>query len=297
MNNKITESQNPNSLKLDSLSTIQIIELINNEDSKLSLLIKENIPEISKIINQAVSNIKSGGRLIYAGAGTSGRLGVLDASECPPTFSVSPNLVIGIIAGGKKALYKSIEGAEDDVKLAGDDFKKYKINEKDTIVGITTSGTTPYVIKILKEAKKIGAFTSIITSNKINNKKYIDVKIECIVGPEIITGSTRMKAGTATKMILNMISTTTMIKLNKVYKNLMVDLKINNNKLLNRAVSIITSITDLNVRESKKLLEKANGEVKTAILMHLKSKSYNQAKKILHNKNESLRNSLKENNE
>ena len=297
MNNKITESQNPNSLKLDSLSTIQIIELINNEDSKLSLLIKEIIPEISKIVNQAASNIKKGGRLIYVGAGTSGRLGVLDASECPPTFSVRPNLVIGIIAGGKQALHKSIEGAEDDLKLASHDFKKNKINEKDTVVGITTSGTTPYVMKILKEAKKIGAFTSIITSNKINNKKYIDVKIECIVGPEIITGSTRMKAGTATKMILNMISTTTMIQLNKVYKNLMVDLKINNNKLLNRAITIITSITDLDAKESKKLLKKANGEVKTAILMHLKNKNYNEAKKILLNKNGSLRNSLKENNE
>ena len=297
MNNKITESQNPNSLKLDSLSTIQIIELINNEDSKLSLLIKEIIPEISKIVNQAASNIKKGGRLVYVGAGTSGRLGVLDASECPPTFSVRPNLVIGIIAGGKQALHKSIEGAEDDLKLASDDFKKNKINEKDTVIGITTSGTTPYVMKILKEAKKIGAFTSIITSNKINNKKYIDVKIECIVGPEIITGSTRMKAGTATKMILNMISTTTMIKLNKVYKNLMVDLKINNNKLLNRAVTIITSITDLDVKESKKLLKKANGEVKTAILMYLKNKNYHEAKKILLNKKGSLRNSLKENNE
>ena len=288
MNNKITESQNPNSLKLDSLSTIQIIELINNEDSKLSLLIKEIIPEISKIANQAASNIKKGGRLIYVGAGTSGRLGVLDASECPPTFSVRPNLVIGIIAGGKQALHKAIEGAEDDLKLASHDFKKNKINEKDTVVGITTSGTTPYVMKILKEAKKIGAFTSIITSNKINNKKYIDVKIECIVGPEIITGSTRMKAGTATKMILNMISTTTMIKLNKVYKNLMVDLKINNNKLLNRAITIITSITDLDAKESKKLLKKANGEVKTAILMHLKNKIIMKQRKNCLTKMEAL---------
>jgi len=145
MNKKITESQNPNSLKLDSLSTNKIIELINDEDSKISLLIKENIPKISKLVEQTVKNIKKGGRLIYAGAGTSGRLGVLDASECPPTFSVNKKLVVGIIAGGKKALYKSIEGAEDNLELATYDLKKNKINKKDVIVGITTSGTTPYV--------------------------------------------------------------------------------------------------------------------------------------------------------
>ena len=167
MNKKVTESQHPNSLMLDTLSINQIIELINNEDRKISLLIKENIPEISKLIEQIVRNIKLGGRLIYVGAGTSGRLGVLDASECPPTFSTNKNLVIGIIAGGKKALYQSIEGAEDDLDLATTDFKKNKINHKDTVIGITSSGTTPYVNEILEESKKIGAFTSIITSNKI----------------------------------------------------------------------------------------------------------------------------------
>jgi len=297
MNKKITESQNPNSLKLDSLSTNKIIELINDEDSKISLLIKENIPKISKLVEQTVKNIKKGGRLIYAGAGTSGRLGVLDASECPPTFSVNKKLVVGIIAGGKKALYKSIEGAEDNLELATYDLKKNKINKKDVIVGITTSGTTPYVNQFLKESKKIGSFTSIITSNKIKNKKYIDIKIECIVGPEVITGSTRMKAGTATKMILNMISTTTMIKLNKVYKNLMVDLKINNDKLLNRAIKIITSLTNLNQKESRKLLKKAKGEVKTAILMHLNEKEYKEAKFLLLKNRGNLRQSLKEKNE
>ena len=245
MNKKITESQNSNSLELDTLSTIEIMKLINDEDSKIALLIKEKIPKISKLVDEIVIRLDDGGRLIYVGAGTSGRLGVLDASECPPTFSTNPNLVIGIIAGGEKALIKSIEGAEDNLELATNDVKKYKLNSKDVIVGITTSGTTPYVNQILKESKKIGSFTSIITSNKINKKKYIDIKIECIVGPEILTGSTRMKAGTATKMIINMISTTAMIKLNKVYKNLMVDLKINNKKLLNRSIGIINLITEL----------------------------------------------------
>ncbi len=292
MNKKITESQNSNSLELDTLSTIEIMKLINDEDSKIALLIKEKIPKISKLVDEIVIHLNDGGRLIYVGAGTSGRLGVLDASECPPTFSTNPNLVIGIIAGGEKALIKSIEGAEDNLELATNDVKKYKLNSKDVIVGITTSGTTPYVNQILKESKKIGSFTSIITSNKINKKKYIDIKIECIVGPEILTGSTRMKAGTATKMIINMISTTAMIKLNKVYKNLMVDLKINNKKLLNRSIGIINLITELDKKKSKELLARANGEVKTALLMQLKQKKYKDAKLLLLKNKDNLRKCL-----
>ncbi len=292
MNKKITELKNSLSSRLDSMTTTQIIELINREDKKISLVIKELIPTISSLIEKIVKNINNQGRLIYVGAGTSGRLGVLDASECPPTFSAKHSLVIGIIAGGKKALYKSIEGAEDDLKLASIDFQKYKINKNDTIIGITTSGTTPYVHQFLKESKKNGAFTSIITSNKINKEKYIDKKIECIVGPEILTGSTRMKAGTATKMILNIISTTTMIKLNKVYKNFMVDLKISNNKLTDRAINIVSQITDLSKEKSQDLIKQANGRVKNAILMHLKNKTYIQSCKILKKYNGNLRKAL-----
>ena len=292
MNKKITELKNSLSSRLDTMTTAQIVELINSEDSKISLVIKELIPRIILLIEKIVKNIKNGGRLIYVGSGTSGRLGVLDASECPPTFSVSENLVIGIISGGKKALYSSIEGAEDDLNLALKDIKKYKINKKDTIIGITTSGTTPYVHQFLKESKKIGAFTSIITSNKINKKSYIDKKIEYIVGPEVLTGSTRMKAGTATKMILNIISTTTMIKLNKVYRNFMVDLKINNKKLTNRAIKIVSEITDLNEQNSQELIEKANGNVKNAILMYLKNKTYIQSCKILKKNDGNLRKAL-----
>jgi len=293
MNQKITESQNLKSSKLDSLSITEIIRLINDEDSKISILIKELIPKISSLIKKIVTNINNGGRLIYVGAGTSGRLGVLDASECPPTFSTKPELVVGIISGGKKALYKSIENAEDNLILARKDIKKYKITENDSIIGISSSGTTPYVHEFLKESKKIGAFNSLLTSNEISEQSYINMKIECVVGPEVLTGSTRMKSGTAIKMILNIISTATMIKLNKVYRNLMVDLKINNNKLLNRAIGIITSLTDLNNKESEKLLEKAKGEVKTALLMHLSKKNYKEAKKMLLKNKENLRNCLK----
>ena len=293
MNKKITELQNLKSSTLDTMSITEIIKLINYEDSKLSVLIKEIIPEISNLIQNVVTNMNNGGRLIYVGAGTSGRLGVLDAAECPPTFSSNPNLVIGIISGGKKALHKSIEGAEDNLKLADKDVKNYKITNKDSVIGISSSGTTPYVHEFLKKSKKIGAFNCMLTSNKITNQSYIDVKIEYIVGPEILTGSTRMKSGTATKMILNMISTITMINLNKVYKNLMVDLKINNNKLLNRAVGIIMSLTNLNQEKSKNLLKKSKGEVKTALLMHLSNNTYKKAKKILLKNKGNLRESLK----
>lgn len=292
MNEKITELKNPLSSKLDLMSTNQIVELINNEDSKISLVIKELIPLISDLIDKIVQNIKNGGRLIYVGSGTSGRLGVLDASECPPTFSVKKSLVIGIISGGKNALHTSIEGAEDDKNLAKKDIKKYKINKLDTIIGITTSGTTPYVHKFLEESKKIGSYTSILTSNKISKKHYIDKHIKFIVGPEILSGSTRMKAGTATKMILNIISTTTMIKLNKVYKNYMVDLKVSNKKLNKRALNMISEITDLNIFESTKLIKQSHGNVKNAILMHFKKITYDESCLVLKKNNDNLRESL-----
>lgn len=295
MNEKITELKNPLSSKLDQMSTNQIVELINSEDSKISLVIKELIPLISCLINKIVQNIKNGGRLIYVGCGTSGRLGVLDASECPPTFSVKRSLVVGIISGGKNALDTSIEGAEDDKNLAVKDVKKYKINKTDTVIGITTSGTTPYVHKFLRESKKIGSYTSILTSNKISKKHYIDKYITFVVGPEILSGSTRMKAGTATKMILNIISTTAMIKLNKVYKNYMVDLKVSNEKLNKRALNMISEITDLNILESTKLIKQSHGNVKNAILMHFKKISYDESCLILKNNDDSLRESLNKN--
>ena len=295
MNEKITELKNPLSSNLDEMKTSQIVELINSEDSKISLVIKEIIPRISDLINKIIQNIKNGGRLIYVGSGTSGRLGVLDASECPPTFNVKSNLVVGIISGGENALHTSIEGAEDDIKLALNDIKKYKINKTDTIIGISTSGTTPYVHKFLEESKKIGSLTSILTANKIKKKSYIDDYIEFIVGSEILTGSTRMKAGTATKMILNIISTTTMIKLNKVYKNYMIDLKVSNEKLHKRALNMVSEITDLNIMESKNLIKKSHGHIKNAILMHFKKITYDESCKILNKNKDSLKESLNNN--
>lgn len=292
MNEKITELKNPLSSKLDEMKTSQIVELINSEDSKISLVIKELIPLISDLINKIIQNINDGGRLIYVGSGTSGRLGVLDASECPPTFSVRNDLIIGIISGGIDALHTSIEGAEDSKILAQKDVKKYKIGKKDVIIGITTSGTTPYVHEFLKHAKKIGTYTSILTSNKIKKYKYIDKCIEFIVGPEILTGSTRMKAGTATKMILNIISTTVMIKLNKVYKNYMIDLKVSNKKLSNRALNIISEITGLSKIKSQKLIEESKGNVKNGILMYFKKITYTQSCKILEKNKGNLKKSL-----
>ena len=292
MNEKITESKNPKSLNLDNMSTIEIIKLINEEDSKISEVIKEIIPQINTLIKNITKKVLNGGRIIYVGSGTSGRLGVLDASECPPTFSVDQNVVQGVISGGNNALIKSIEGAEDNLILAEDDFKKLNVNESDTIVGITTSGSTPYVLKFLELSYKKGALTSIITSNKIKKLKYVNHTIAMMVGPEILTGSTRMKSGTATKMVLNMISTTTMIKLNKVYKNYMVDLKVNNKKLEKRAINIISEVTYLNYESSLEILKNANFKVKNALLMNLKKITYDESCKILRKFKGNLRNAL-----
>ena len=292
MNEKITESKNPKSLNLDNMSTIEIIKLINEEDSKISEVIKEIIPQINTLIKNITKKVLNGGRIIYVGSGTSGRLGVLDASECPPTFSVDQNVVQGVISGGNNALIKSIEGAEDNLILAEDDFKKLNVNESDTIVGITTSGSTPYVLKFLELSYKKGALTSIITSNKIKKLNYVNHTIAMMVGPEILTGSTRMKSGTATKMVLNMISTTTMIKLNKVYKNYMVDLKVNNKKLEKRAINIISEVTYLNYESSLEILKNANFKVKNALLMNLKKITYDESCKILRKFKGNLRNAL-----
>ena len=292
MNEKVTESKNPKSLSLDNMSTIEIIKLINEEDSKISEVIKEIIPQINSLIKNITKKVLNGGRIIYVGSGTSGRLGVLDASECPPTFSVDQNVVQGVIAGGNNALVKSIEGAEDDLILAIGDFKKLKVNESDTIIGITSSGSTPYVLKFLELGYKKGALTSIITSNKIKKLNYVNHTIAMMVGPEIITGSTRMKSGTATKMVLNMISTTTMIKLNKVYKNYMIDLKVNNKKLEKRAINIISEVTCLNYETSLEILKNANFKVKNALLMNLKKITYVESCKILRKFNGNLRSAL-----
>ena len=277
-----TEKRNINTMNLDELSTVEIIAKINQEDKKIADCVEPAIAEIGKATDFAVGSIKSGGRLIYMGAGTSGRLGILDASECPPTYGVPFDMVIGIIAGGDKAIRKAVEGAEDSKELAVKDLKKIGFNEKDTLVGLAASGRTPYVIGGLEYARSIGAKTAAIScvqGAKISD--MADAKIEVIVGAEAVTGSTRMKAGTAQKMVLNMISTTAMVKIGKVYQNLMVDVATTNEKLKVRALNIVSEATGIEKESSKKLLEDSGYDVKVAIVMGLASVDASKARKTL----------------
>lgn len=277
-----TEKRNINTMNLDELSTVEIIAKINQEDKKIADCVEPVIAEIGKATDFAVGSIKSGGRLIYMGAGTSGRLGILDASECPPTYGVPFDMVIGIIAGGDKAIRKAVEGAEDSKELAVKDLKKIGFNEKDTLVGLAASGRTPYVIGGLEYARSIGAKTAAIScvqGAKISD--MADAKIEVIVGAEAVTGSTRMKAGTAQKMVLNMISTTAMVKIGKVYQNLMVDVATTNEKLKVRALNIVSEATGIEKESSKKLLEDSGYDVKVAIVMGLASVDASKARKTL----------------
>ena len=278
----ITEQRNLNTLDIDDKSTLEIVDIINNEDSTVIKAVHNERQNISKSVDLIVESLKKGGRLFYIGAGTSGRLGVLDASECPPTFGTDPGLVIGIIAGGIDALTKSIEGAEDRHVDGEQAIKENKITVKDIVVGIATSGTTPFVHGALVQANRIGATTIFLCCNPdINPAEEVDVIIRPITGPEVITGSTRMKAGTATKLILNTLTTASMIKMGKVYENLMVDLQVKNVKLKDRAERIIMTVTDLGRDAADKLLEKANGNVKTAIVMHKLNIDYENARSKL----------------
>ena len=279
--NKVTEQQNPKSKKIDLLSVNDILSTINNQDKKVAYEVEKVLPELSLLVDNIVDRLKNNGRLFYIGCGTSGRLGVLDAAECPPTFSTDKDLVQGIIAGGNKALVHSIEGAEDSFADGKNAVVNNKMNKKDILIGISANGDAPYVHGALNYAKEKNILTALICCNKVKEYNYLDYTLSVVVGPEVIAGSTRMKAGTATKMILNMISTTTMIKLNKVYDNFMVDLKVNNKKLLNRAINIISNITNLDLVASEKYLLSAHGSVKTAIVMIVRKLSYDKACKLL----------------
>ena len=289
---KITEQQNPASADIDEKSIHEILTVINNEDGAVAAAVQNCLVEITGFINVLVPRLQSGGRLIYVGSGTSGRLGVLDAAECPPTFSVDPELVQGIIAGGNDALVRSIEGAEDDPAVGARAVVNYDITAADTILGITASRSSPFVLGALEKAKEIGAITGLLICNNPPELEYIDHLISIIVGPEVITGSTRMKAGTATKMVLNMITTTAMIKLNKTYGNLMVDLKASNQKLWDRGTRIIEHLTELNYDDALKLLQSANGDVKTALVMGNKTYDYEKSRQMLIGNKGSLRRTL-----
>lgn len=265
-----TEQQNEQSIKIDEAKTEKILEIMNNEDAIVSEIVKKEIPTIAKLVDSTYESLKRGGRLFYIGAGTSGRLGVLDASECPPTFGVSHELVQGIIAGGKEAILKAQEGMEDLPVEGKNDLIKRHLTEKDIVVGIAASGRTPYVIGALDYANSIGATTGSISCVSASElSKEADIAVELVTGAEVITGSTRLKAGTAQKMALNMISTGAMIKLGKVYQNYMVDLNPTNKKLVTRAKAMIQDITGVNESQAERLYDRANGHVKTAIVMEL----------------------------
>lgn len=286
----ITEKQNPNSMEIDKLSTSEILKLISKEDSLIPLAVQRALPEIEKVIDFAVAALKNSNRIIYIGAGTSGRLGILDASEIPPTFSAPRDWFTGVIAGGTEAVFNSIESAEDKPKDAERDLNAIGIKKGDVLIGIASSSTTPYVIAGLKYGNQIGCCTVFLICNPYPaDSDDFDIIISVDLGPEIITGSTRMKAGTATKLILNMISTTTMVKMGKVYGNLMVDLQVVNEKLRDRGTRIIKKLTDLNYREAGKILKDSGGSVKIALIMVNKSCSKNQAKDLVKKYNGNLR--------
>ncbi len=278
----ITEQRNSCTLDIDRKSTLEIVDIINTEDSNVINAVRSEHLNISKTVDLIVNSFKKGGRLFYIGAGTSGRLGVLDASECPPTFGTNPELVRGIIAGGLDALTRSIEGAEDRHEEGEQAIIENGITVNDIVVGIATGGTTPFVHGALAQASRIGASTVFLCCNPDTNPTAnVDVIIRPVTGPEVITGSTRMKAGTATKLILNTLTTASMIKMGKVYENLMVDLQAKNVKLKDRAERIITTVTNLDRGAASKLLEEAKGNVKTAIVMNKLKTDYDGASKKL----------------
>jgi len=296
LNQLDTEQSNPHSLHIDEMSTMDILTTINNEDQKVALAVKEVLPQISKAVDCIYNQMCKGGRLIYIGAGTSGRLGVLDASECPPTYGIDPTLIQGLIAGGKEALTTAIEGAEDSQDQAVEDLKNIHLTDKDVVCGIAASGRTPYVISALQYAHTVGSETiSICCVHNGYISKYAHYPIEVITGAEVVTGSTRMKAGTAQKLILNMISTSVMIKRGKVYKNLMVDVQPTNEKLKMRAVNIVSQSLDCSEEEARTLLTKCHYNVKIAILSGLTGKDEKKCEEVLLKNNGNISETVKNN--
>ncbi|MBX4261279.1 N-acetylmuramic acid 6-phosphate etherase [Clostridium estertheticum] len=275
----ITESRNENTMNIDTVSTLEMVKIINNEDKKVAGAVEKELPKIAIAIDSIAQRMHKGGRLIYIGAGTSGRLGILDASECPPTFGTPEELVQGIIAGGKEAIFRAIEGAEDSRQFAESDLKSKGLTENDTVVGIAASGRTPYVIGGLEYANEIGALTISVTCNANSPVSAVaKISIAPVVGAEVVTGSTRLKSGTAQKLVLNMLSTGAMIRLGKVYGNLMVDVKSTNEKLTQRAKLIVCEATGVDIEEATEVLSNTDFDVKLAIFMILSKLNKEQAK-------------------
>jgi N-acetylmuramic acid 6-phosphate etherase len=288
-----TEKRNRSSADIDARSTLGIVEIINGEDHKIAPAVAKEKKRIAQAVDIIVESFRRGGRLFYVGAGTSGRLGVLDASECPPTYGVPPTMVQGIIAGGKRALVRSVEGAEDHPEDGALAIEKRKVNACDVVCGIAACGVTPFVRGALAKAREIGAGILFVTCAP-EARKYIDadVIINPVVGPEVVTGSTRMKAGTATKLALNTMTTAAMIRMGKVYGNLMVDMRATNAKLQDRSERIVMAATDVTRTEAKRLLAAAQGRAKVAILMYFQQVGFGEAVEVLAGCEESLRKAI-----
>lgn len=287
----LTEKINPRTSHLDQCSTDEIIRLILAEDDTITGAVKKERRHIAEAVEIIVERLKRGGRLIFIGAGTSGRLGVMEAAECPPTFGTDPSLIRAVIAGGRKAVWRSVEGAEDSAKDARRELKKLGLGEKDVLVGIAASATTPFVESALAYARKKGSGKILVTCNPVDTG-IPDVVVSVLVGPEAVVGSTRMKAGTATKMVLNMLTTAAMVKLGKTYGNLMVDVLPRSAKLRDRAVRIVTEIAGVDEREAARLLKKSGWDVKASVVMAKKGIGYKKAKDILLKNNGFLRKAL-----
>ena len=289
----MTEQRNPRSLNIDCMTAIDIVQLINQEDLLVAKAVEKCLPHIAEVVEKIEYAFTNGGRLVYIGAGTSGRLGVLDAAECPPTYGVPPEMVVGIIAGGERALRHPVEGAEDNYKQGKADLQAVDFCEKDVLVGIAASGRTPYVIGALEYANSLGAITVSIASNAgCAMSQIADIAIETVVGAEILTGSSRMKSGTAQKLVLNMLTTASMIRIGKCYQNLMVDVQASNEKLKARAVKIVMEATDCTKETAETTLLQAGNHAKLAILMILANVDKTQAEKMLAENQGKLRQAL-----
>jgi N-acetylmuramic acid 6-phosphate etherase len=295
LNSMSSEARNTNSQNIDLLSSLEIVQCINTEDQRVAKSLTPCLPDVAAVVDKIVTAFAAGGRLVYLGAGTSGRLGILDAVECPPTYSVPASQVVALIAGGSGAVYKAVEGAEDNPQLAVDDLKQISLSRNDILVGIAASGRTPYVLGGLAYARSLGCFTAAISCNA--NAPLLsaaDISICAEVGPEVVTGSTRMKAGTAQKLILNMLSTAAMIRSGKVYQNLMVDLHASNEKLVARAIRIVMQATDCDAAAARSALTAAGMSAKLAILHLLSGQSIAHCKAQLAQQNGFIRQALQQ---
>lgn len=289
-----TEESNQKTKNLDEMSIVEILNAMNEEDQTIPLAVREVIPQVSEVVEKVVNAFQHGGRLIYIGAGTSGRIGVLDAVECPPTFSTPPEQVQALLAGGEGAMFQAVEGAEDNADLGADDLRNLSVSNWDVVIGIAASGRTPYVIGALKYARSCGAVTVSLSSNADSEiSEGADIKIEVVTGPEILTGSTRLRAATAHKMILNMISTASMVKSGKVYSNFMIDLNASNFKLRERAKKIVCTVTDVSYEEAESVLIQTDYNVKLAIVMILTKTDRDEAEQMIDKSNGFVKTAVK----